>query len=195
MQLYKSHGLSYLEYRTPAISHASSSSLLLLDGVQHRFLMALDMSELDALLSFSLAPLAVRRDIAVLGLIHRTVLGQGPHVFQQFFCLDRSPPPRSRSLRSASSSSRRHIRHLVSPIPASSPDYVSRSPLGAVRVYNILPDSVIGQSSVKQFQSHLQELVCACAHNGVESWQTVLSWRRPLAFHPLLPLRDWRPSG
>ena len=193
--LYKSHVLSYLEFRTPAISHASSSSLLLLDGVQQRFLMALEVSELDALLSLSLAPLAVRRDIAILGMIHRTALGLGPGVFRQFFSPDRSPPPpRLRSLRSASASSRRHVRHLVDPLPISAPDYVVRSPLGAVRIYNILPDSIIGQSSVKEFQSCLQYLVAASARNGVASWQTLLSWRQPLAFHPLLPVRDWRPS-
>ena len=39
----------------------------------------------DALLYFGLAPLDARRDIAVLGVIHRTVLGLGPKHFQKFF--------------------------------------------------------------------------------------------------------------
>eukprot|EP00959_Pyramimonas_sp_CCMP1952_P459971 9479114-Pyramimonas_sp.AAC.1 len=70
---------------------------------------ALDMSELDAIFSFLLAPLATRRDIAILGMIHRTVLCLGPNVFQQFFCLARSLPssslPPLRLLASAHSSS------------------------------------------------------------------------------------------
>ena len=176
------------------MSHASSSSLLLLDGVQHRFLQALGISELDALLQFSLAPLAVRRDIAILGLIHRTALGQGLGTFQQFFTLASTRPLPPRSLRSSSASSRRHSRHLVDPVAARSPDYVLRSALGAVRAYNILPDSIIGQGSVKQFQACLQELVCFSASNGVASWQTLLSWRQPFAFHPLLAHRNWRPA-
>eukprot|EP00959_Pyramimonas_sp_CCMP1952_P148582 3108496-Pyramimonas_sp.AAC.1 len=78
--------------------------------------MALDISELDDILSYSLDPLATRRDIAIFGMIHRAVLGPGPNVFQQFFCFVRSPPPPPRPLCCASASSRRHIRHLVVPI-------------------------------------------------------------------------------
>ena len=33
----------------------------------------------------NLAPLAVRRDIAMLGLIHRAMLGRGPAQFREFF--------------------------------------------------------------------------------------------------------------
>ena len=43
---------------------------------------------MDALRSFRLAPLRVRRDIALLGLIHRTVLGRGPKQFQELFVVD-----------------------------------------------------------------------------------------------------------
>eukprot|EP00969_Alexandrium_andersonii_P029728 1298020-Alexandrium_andersonii.AAC.1 len=38
----------------------------------------LEISGRCALFRFRLAPLATRRDIALLGLVHRTVLGQGP---------------------------------------------------------------------------------------------------------------------
>ena len=115
--------------------HASSSSFQLLDAVQHRFLLALGVSELDAFLQFSLDPLAVRRDIAILGLIHRTALGKGPGVFKQFFPLDPSPPVRPRFLRSASASSRRHSRHLVDPVATCSPEYVTRSALCVCTIY------------------------------------------------------------
>ena len=37
------------------------------------------ITEIDALTSFHLAPLASRRNMAMLGAIHRAVLGEGPH--------------------------------------------------------------------------------------------------------------------
>eukprot|EP00969_Alexandrium_andersonii_P269227 11899382-Alexandrium_andersonii.AAC.1 len=46
------------------------------------------MSDEEALLRFGLAPLAVRRDIALLGMIHRTILGKGPSQFAAFFRLE-----------------------------------------------------------------------------------------------------------
>ena len=75
--LYKSHLLSYLEYRTPAIYHATRAVLCRLDAVQTRFLKDIGVDEVTALLGFHLAPLSARRDMALLGLIHRVVLGKG----------------------------------------------------------------------------------------------------------------------
>ncbi len=73
--LYKSHLLSYLEYRTPAIYHSTRAVLCRLDAVQTRFLKDIGVDEVTALLGFHLAPLSALRDMALLVLIHRTVLG------------------------------------------------------------------------------------------------------------------------
>ena len=90
--LYKSKILSFVEYRTAAIYHACSSHLDAMDAVQRRFLRVVDVSERDALLQYNLAPLSIRQDIAMLGLMHRTVLKQGPPHFQQFSRWTRSLP-------------------------------------------------------------------------------------------------------
>ena len=74
--LYKAHLLSYLEYRTPAIYHATRAILSRLDAVQTRFLKDVGVDEVTALIKFHLAPLTTRRDIAMLGLIHRTAMGR-----------------------------------------------------------------------------------------------------------------------
>ena len=87
--LYKSHLLSFLEYRTPAIYHARRDALSRLDSVQQRFLRGTGIDEVAALMHFNLAPLATRRDIAMPGLIHRTVLGKGPPHFRKCFQLAR----------------------------------------------------------------------------------------------------------
>ena len=76
--LYKSNVLSYLEYRTAAVYHGTREVLVRLDAIQTRFLRDAGIDELTALMVFNLAPLAMRRDIAMLGMIHRAALGAGP---------------------------------------------------------------------------------------------------------------------
>ena len=76
--------LSYVEYRTPAVYHATCTVLKPLDQLQERFVHETVVTTLEALMEFNLAPLSTRRDIAMLGLIHRTVLRKGPEQFQQF---------------------------------------------------------------------------------------------------------------
>ena len=91
VQVYKSKVLSFVEYRTPAVYHAAKTTLAGIDAVQRRFRRECGLSDEDALLHFNLAPLETRRDIAMLGLIHRSVLGCGPRHFANMF----SPSPPS----------------------------------------------------------------------------------------------------
>ena len=76
--LFKTHVLSHIEYRTPAIHFAACSALAPLDSVLSRFLSSLSVSALDALVKFRLAPLAARRDISLLGVIFRALAGDAP---------------------------------------------------------------------------------------------------------------------
>ena len=75
VRLYKALVVSYVESGTPAYYHAAPSVLDCINRVQRRFLRALTMSDVDALVHFRLAPLETRRDIAILGLLHRVNLG------------------------------------------------------------------------------------------------------------------------
>ena len=85
VNLYKSRILGYVEYRTPALYHATCTTLRPLNQLQTSFLHNAGLTELEGLMVFNLAPLPTRRDIAMLGLIHRTALGKGPEQFQEFF--------------------------------------------------------------------------------------------------------------
>ena len=71
--LYKVRLLSHLEYRTPAIYHATRVVISRPDAVQNRYLRDVGVDDVTALVNFHLAPLPTRRDIAMLGLIHRTI--------------------------------------------------------------------------------------------------------------------------
>ena len=185
MLLYKAQLLSYIEYRTPAIYHAACSVLEPVDGVQQRFLRETCVSDEDALFVFHLAPLSVRRDIAMLGVIHRTVLGRGPSQFRELFKL--APldghPARTRSQCS------RHRFQLEDPRGQHHSDMLARSALGLVWVYNHLPPKIVEQPSVSRFQAELQRLVKDRAKARCADWAQSLSPRAPLSSHPLLRYR------
>ena len=87
VHLYKAQVLSYLEDSTPGTYHAAVSVLDRVDSVQRRLLRELGLTELDALLRYRFAPLPSRRDIAMLGVLHRVVLGLAPPQLASFFHL------------------------------------------------------------------------------------------------------------
>ena len=55
------------------------------DMVQKRLVAAAGVSKEESLIYFGVAPLNARRDMAMLGLIHRSVIGLGPKHFLKFF--------------------------------------------------------------------------------------------------------------
>jgi hypothetical protein len=177
--LYKSHLLSFLEYRTPEIYHARRDGLSRLDNVQQRFLRDVGIDDLSALMHFNLAPLAAGRDIAMLGLIHRTVLGFGPPHFRKHF--RRAEPaelPRGRH----------HCRHLVNPRLELRGNIIVRSALGLVAIYNRLPEYIVMLNDVSSFQSSLQKMMLDRATAGCTDWATTYCPRVPLLTHPLAML-------
>ena len=190
MQLYKSQLLPYIEYRTPAIYHACDSAMAAIDNIQDRLLSAAGMSEEEALCSCKLAPLAARRDMAMLGLIHRSVLGKGPSHFREFFTPDMHAKHESRY--------KHRLQLKVLELhesdfryPCSRPaDYITRSAFGLIDVYNKLPASVVEASaSVSTFQSALQGLLVDRAARGYKDWRKLFSPRWPHGEHPLDELR------
>ena len=82
--LYKAQVLSYIEASTAAVAHAPAFFLSQLDFVQQRLLQDLNLSPEVALLDYRLAPLKYRRDMALLGLIHRICTKQAPPQFLEF---------------------------------------------------------------------------------------------------------------
>jgi hypothetical protein len=164
--LYKTHLLAYIEYRTPAVYHATREILARLDRVQTKFLQDVGIGATEALIQFNLAPLSTRRDIAMLGVIHRSKLGKGPRHFRNFF-------------------KRGVSGKLDDPRKSVGGDLVKRSALGLIAVYNLLPEHCTKQKTVREFQKTLQQLVKNRATCGAEDWINTLSPRVPLQRHPL----------
>jgi len=178
INLYKAQILSFIEYRTAAIYHACSTALADLDSVQTKLLKAAGATETEALLNFHLAPLAARRDMALLGLIHRTVLGRGPPQFRRFFELEEGESHENKGRH------RLQIKQLANhwsdfALPGSRPAaYIEHSMFGLVKVYNVLPPAIVEASfDVPSFQTRLQEVLCYRATAGHSGWQYTFSPR------------------
>ena len=68
---FKAHVWPHLEGTIGAIYHATTPHLNKLNAVQERFTNKLHLTTDSAFLNYNFAPLQLRRDIAVLGFIHK----------------------------------------------------------------------------------------------------------------------------
>ena len=179
--------LSFIEYRTAAIYHSCSSSLASLDLVQDKLGEAAGMTREEPLKVCRLAPLSSRRDIALLGLIHRCVLGKGPSHFREFFRadVDANEGGRRQHRLQLQEHSCGHWSDFV--FPGSRPaTYIANSMLGLVSVYNKLPASIVETcGSVSSFQASLQSILEDRAETGAANWADTFSPRIPWHRHPL----------
>jgi hypothetical protein len=169
-----------VEYRTPAVYHATDTVLAALERVQASLLRQTGISAMEALMMFNLAPLSARRDMAMLGLIHRTVLGEGPAHFGEWFRQTAQQLPRR-----TRSSTARHSLQLHEPLEGAYLDVVRRSALGLTCVYNMLPEAVVGVKTVAGFQRKLQEVLKERAEEGCADWAQTFSPRILRYCHPL----------
>ena len=183
--LFKSKIWSYVESRTAALYHAADTHLARLDACQTRFVKELGMSEKNSLEFFNMAPLSTRRDIAMLGLIHRTTIGAGPSQFADFFAP--AKVARCSRTRRGAALHTRQIEDIRNSGPVLEP--VRRSALGLVAVYNLLQQSTVEHETVANFQAALQNEVKARAKAGHNNWRETFSPRLPLLTHPL---QTWR---
>ncbi len=181
VMLFKSHVLSFIEYRTAGVHFASSSVLNELDDVQTRFLRQIELSDEAALMSFNLAPLCVRRDIGILGVIHRAAMRAGPPQLWKCFQLDGPTVLRT------SARNRRHTMHLVEWPSGRNLDIMRRCALGMIRVYNLLPSELVLKRDLKEFQGGLADLIRDRVVAGDLRWRFLLSPRHPIfLYHPLV---------
>ena len=169
-RLYKAHVLPFIERSTPAIFHACSSILRLLDNVQSNCLDVVQSSSKDVLLQFNLAPLHCRRHIGMLGLIHKTQLGLAPSCLSQFF------PKASSTLYKFSVGCRPvHDRQVACHASSSCPVIFKRSVFALVQVYNKLPAEAVEAVSVSIFQRRLQEMLKTSAKGNMQNWHDLFN--------------------
>ena len=169
VNFYRNQVLSFLEVFTAAIHHANDFFLASVDRVQSAFLDELGLTEEIALLEFHLAPLGARRDIAILGLLHKIALGLAPaSLCNMFPSGDASFPRNLRGLGS------RHTKQLRDPIDGCQSRAMTRSAFGRIYVYNQLPQDLVDATDVKPFQKRLQRGLIKACRAGVPTWRRFL---------------------
>ena len=179
VRLYKAQILSFVESSTSALYHAAASTLSRIDRVQDRFLREIGLSTLQALKDYRLAPLRARRDMAMLGLLHRVNLNTAPCQLASFFPKlgVRSEPLQRQRLRHWRAL---HSKQLGTVATHFSSEVMKNSLFGLVHCYNQLPQRVADSLSVKALQRSLQATLVTLADKGCEDWSLLYAgvWRR-----------------
>ena len=166
--LYKSHILSFIEGATPAIYHAAPGVLKIIDDTQESFLHQIEMSQQEAFLEFNLAPLGVRKDIAMLGILCKVCHNKAPPPLQGLFQHCGGRTLTSYSFRT---SDVLHDKALHDPVEPGHPLIIRRSIYGLVKVFNRLPQHFVDSKTTQEFQRRLQNCAKDAASENAIDWQ------------------------
>ena len=82
--MYNSQALSSIDFATLAIYHAPEIFLQNIDQIQEIVFSELGISAFEVLNEYNVAPLNCRRDISMIGFIHRIVISEAPFQFSKF---------------------------------------------------------------------------------------------------------------
>ena len=143
---FKTHVWGKIEYHHGATLHACESALSKIDLLQTNFVRDLRITPEMAFLDYNLAPLSLRRDIGLLGFIHKRVLGECHMAVKTLL------PFSDIENRWHSKQLETHIDNCVG-----RHTLYWRSLFGLIHVYNRLPEHIINVNSVKEFQSRLTQ--------------------------------------
>ena len=169
MLQFKTHILGILESNIGGIYHATQTFLAPLDRVVTTFVHALDIEVDIAFLQFNLAPLALRRDIAMLGFLHKCNLPNAhPHIRRLFPPMGATRDTHDRSIWNILNFEMGPTFHA---------EVLRRSIFHLTHVYNALPQNIASINDVSQFQhalTHIARHKCSQHH---PNWQTFLSPR------------------
>jgi hypothetical protein len=169
---FKTHLLCVLESCSAAIYHASESVLDPLNRVVNHFLRDINVDPASAFLVFNLAPLGLRRDIGILGLLHKCTLGLAHPWLLELF-----PPCQYHMPANTRYSGGRHDRQILERCKGNFLEITRNSLFGLVRVYSFLPLKAVRCTTVKQFQRTLTDMAKQRCADGCEDWQTRFSPR------------------
>jgi len=155
---YKTHIWSIIEHHSASIRHACASSLARLDSLQRGFLNEMDMTEDAAFIFHNFAPPTLRRDIGMLGFLHKRVLGHCHPALTKFLPMALGAGWHDKPLQSFDHLCpyRRELFH--------------RSLFGMIHVYNRLPQYIVDLPTVQSFQKELTSIAKRRCENGHDDW-------------------------
>ena len=147
----------------------------MIDSVQRSFLKSIGVTEKYAFLEMNLAPLQLRRDLSMLGALHKCAWGTAHKDMLKLFPLHKYPMHPDGPFWKSNV----HDRQLhdfcnwksVRPWQL----WMKRSAYGLVGVYNDLPQSVVNMEKVSLFQKTLQNTAKELCRNDFPDWEFVFS--------------------
>lgn len=176
MNQYKTHVLCLLEGTIGGFYHALDTILEPLNQLQTGFIKEVSLSIEGAFLNQNLAPLATRRDIAMLGLIYKCVHGITHQDLQSLF-LRCAPAKHSHATRLQK---HRHPLQLEEYRPGTQHVLLRRSIFELIRIWNTLPEPVVTAESVSKIQTLLTRMVRVTCQRGDKQWGELQSPRTVL---------------
>ena len=169
---FKTHIWGLMECHNGGIFHASSTILEKLEGVHYKFLRDIGVDPENAFLNHNFAPPNLRRNIGVLGMFHKRVLGLSHPMMQTLlpFCSDVP----------GSSCHGDHNKQLYGHLPEVNFQLVlfCRSIFGMTYVYNKLPQAIVDCKTVSLFQRALTQIVRKACEEGNPEWSELFSSRK-----------------
>ena len=166
---YKTHIWSYVEYHNGIIMHAAPSVVRRLDDMQHSFLREMNLLPESAFLDYNFAPSCLRRDIGILGFLHKRILGHCHTALMQFLPPATTDVPWHDKQLDTRSSDRVFRRSLY-----------NKSLFHMIGVYNRLPQEVVDVDNVSGFQRCLTDMARRKCARGALNWQYI--FRTSLAY-------------
>ena len=149
---YKTQIWGLVESHCGGYFHAASSLLEKIENVQLNFLKQLNLTAKEAFLNFNFAPSILRRNIAILGLIHKRVLGLCHPTFEELLPWygQKVNIPRGFGHNKQLYDHRMEVTHQRS--------LFDKSIFGMIGFYNNLSQDLVDLPDVKSFQSALTNI-------------------------------------
>ena len=168
---FKTHIWGIMEIHNGGIFHASNHLINRFDDSQRHFLENLGVDERYAFLEHNFAPPSLRRNIGVLGLLHKRVLGISHPIFQRLLPFHADV---FGSLRQGE-----HTRQLYGHVLQVQAQHSlhARSIFGMVYVYNRLPQELVDCATISSFQSGLTHMARKLCQDGDPAWLKIFSCR------------------
>ena len=169
---YKCHVWGLVEANCGAYFHATNTLLDKIAQVQRSFLTKLELSEKQAFLEFNFAPTDLRRNIAILGALHKRVLGLCHPSFVKLLPWHRDRFPED----SSDGHDKKLYGHRLE--AKFHPALFSRSIFAMIDIYNVLPQYVVDAASVSIFQHRLTDIARRRCEMDVPAWADSFNRRR-----------------
>ena len=155
-----------MEANSGGIFHTATHLLAKIDQVQTRFLRELGLSEEHAFLEFNFAPPKLRRNIGILGLLHKRVLDLCHPSFERLLPWYNQRFDEARGF----GHSKQLYGHWVEVTHCQG--LFARSIFAMVDIYNNLPQQAVDATSVTIFQKYLTHIARTKCQSGDGAWSS-----------------------